>query len=446
MSHVASERGTKYPSIRCDNDEVSTSPSEPNNFTRSLGLLQVTASGVAIIVGAGIFVLLGPATERAGGQVWMSFLLAAALCALTAFSYMELSSMYPRAGSEFEFARQVFPGGVAFAVGWSMAAALVVATSTVAVGFARYASHFFEIDARFLAPATVVVAVLVSARGMAVASRIIVALAALQVLGLLGVVAVGVSSVGDVDLFVGEGLGGVISAAALIFFAYIGFDEVITLSEETHNPKRTIPLALFLSLSISTALYVAVAVTAVSVLGPDELAGSSRPLADVTERAVGGWAVDAIAALSLVSTFTTVLLAATAGARMLYALATAGFLPARLGVIRGGHTPGVALLFVGGSALLLSLIGDISLLASSTDALVFLMFIVTNVVLVILRFRAPNLERPFRVAGAIGRVPILPVLGFLVTIVLMGRLHVDALLLSVGLVFVGMLTYRLAHR
>lgn len=418
---------------------MSVPSEEPNNFTRSLGLLQVTASGVAIIVGAGIFVLLGPATERAGGQVWMSFLLAAALCALTAFSYMELSSMYPRAGSEFEFARQVFPSSVAFAVGWSMAAALIVATATVAVGFARYATHFVEFDARFLAPAIVILAVSVSARGMAVASRVIVALAALQVLGLLGVVGVGVSSVGDVKLFVGEGFGGVLSAAALIFFAYIGFDEVITLSEETHNPKRTIPLALFLSLAISTALYVAVAVTAVSVLGPDELANSSRPLADVTERAVGGWAVDAIVALSLVSTFTTVLLAATAGARMLYALATAGFLPARLGEVRGGHTPGVALLFVGSSAVFLSFIGDLSLLASSTDALVFVMFIVTNVVLVILRFRQPDLPRPFRVWGSIGRLPLVPVLGLGVTVVLMGRLHLDALALALVLVVVGSL-------
>ena len=445
MSHAASVPGTKHSWHKCDNEHVSPSNEEPNNFSRSLGLLQVTASGVAIIVGAGIFVLLGPATERAGAQVWMSFLMAAVLCALTAFSYMELSSMYPRAGSEFEFARQVFPSTIAFAVGWSMAAALVVATSTVAVGFARYAEHFIDIDARVLAPLAIVVAALVSARGMAVASRIIVALAGVQVLGLLAVVGVGVPSIGDVNLLEGEGFGGVLSAAALIFFAYIGFDEVITLSEETHNPKRTIPLALFLSLAISTALYVAVAVTAVGVLGPDELASSSRPLADVTERAVGGWAVDAIAALSLVSTFTTVLLAATAGARMLYALATAGFLLARLGVVRGGHTPGVALLSVGGSAVLLSLIGDISLLASSTDALVFLMFIVTNVVLVILRFRAPNLERPFRVAGAIGRVPVAPVLGLLVTIVLMGRLHMDSLVLATGLVGLGLVTHRVVR-
>jgi APA family basic amino acid/polyamine antiporter len=425
---------------------VSTSPTEPDSFSRSLGLLQVTASGVAIIVGAGIFVLLGPAAERAGGQVWMSFLVAAALCALTAFSYMELASMYPRAGSEFEFARQVFPSGVAFAVGWSMAAALVVATATVAVGFARYATYFIDVDVQLLAPATVVVAVLVSARGMAVATRVIVLLAALQVIGLLAIVGIGAPSVGDVDLFAGKGVGGVLSAAALIFFAYIGFDEVITLSEETHNPRRTIPLALFLALAISTVLYVAVALVAVSVLGPDSLAMSDRPLADVTEGAVGGWAVDAITALSLVSTFTTVLLAATAGARMLYALASAGFLPPKLAEVRDGHTPRAALLSVAALALILTQVGDISLLASATDALVFLMFIVTNVVLVILRFRAPDLERPFRVAGAFGRIPVVPILGLVVTLILMGRLRLDALMLASGLIVMGLLAWQMLAR
>ncbi|MEY3482274.1 MAG: hypothetical protein RLZ40_317, partial [Actinomycetota bacterium] len=108
-----------------------------DRFRRVLGLPQVTMSGVAVIIGAGIFVLLGPATREAGGLVWLSFVVAGVLSALTAFSYMELSSMFPKAGSEHEFASQVFPRWVAVVVGWSMAAALVVAASTVSLGFGR---------------------------------------------------------------------------------------------------------------------------------------------------------------------------------------------------------------------------------------------------------------------------------------------------------------------
>ncbi len=226
-----------------------------------------------------------------------------------------------RGGSECEFARQVLSPRVAFAVGWSMAAALVVAAAAVAVGFAPHAAYFVDVESRVVAVLTVAVAAAVSSRGMRIASRLVVVLAGVQIVGLLAVVGIGIPYVGDVNLLEGRGVGGVLSAAALVFFAYIGFDEFVTLSERTRNPQRTIPLAIFLSLTISAVVYVMVAGVAVSVLGPELLFASERPLADVAARAVGGRAVDAIAALSLVSTFTTVILAVSAGAQMVYSLA-----------------------------------------------------------------------------------------------------------------------------
>lgn len=408
------------------------------SFERSMGLVQTTASGVAIIVGAGIFVLLGPATEKAGGQVWLAFLTAAVLCGLTAFSYMELSSMFPRAGSEHEFARQIFPETPSFAVGWSMASALVVASATVALGFARYLDEFIDGNNRVVAVVVVTVAAFVSARGMADASKVIVGLAALQILGLLAVVVLGVPNVGDNSLTTGNGLGGILSGAALVFFAFIGFDEVITLSEETRNPRRTIPVALFLSLTISAVVYAAVSIVAVSVLGAERLAQSSRPLADVAAVAVGSGAGNVITVLALISTFSTVILALTAGARMVYSLAGTGLLPPRFAAIKDARTPMAALVAVSIAAVGLVVVGNLTTLAEATDALVFLMFLVTNLVVVLLRLRRPDAERPFRVAGSIGRIPIVPVVGFLVTLLLAGRLHSDALYVAGGIVVLGL--------
>jgi APA family basic amino acid/polyamine antiporter len=406
-------------------------------FTRSLGLLEVTASGITIIVGAGIFVLIGPATAQAGALVWVSFLVAAALSALTALSYMELASMYPRAGSEFEFARQVFPPWIAFTVGWSMAAALVVAAATVAVGFARYAAYFVGADQRIVAGTVVVAATAATWRGMGSASRLIVPLAVLQVGGLVLIAAVGVPSLGEVDLLDGAGVGGVLGAAALVFFAYIGFDEVVTLAEETRNPRRTIPAALFLSLAVASAIYVAVAATAVSVLGPEALATSERPLADVVAGAIGDGATAAVTSLSMVTTFTTVILIVTAASRMVYSLAGEGFLPAALATVAGGRAPRNAIAAVAGSAVALTALGDLGVLASATDALVFATFVVTNVVLVVLRIKRPGAERPFRVPLSIGRVPVLPVVAFAATVALAGRLEPDAMLLAGGLAASG---------
>ena len=124
------------------------SPKE-DRFNRVLGLRHLTASGIGVIIGAGIYVLLGPATQAAGGLVWASFLVAGLLSALTAFSYMELASMFPSAGSEHEFARQVFPRWVSFSTGWAMTLALIVAASTVSLGFARYLQIFIDVDVRF---------------------------------------------------------------------------------------------------------------------------------------------------------------------------------------------------------------------------------------------------------------------------------------------------------
>ena len=119
---------------------------DSNRFDRVLGLRHLTASGVGVIIGAGIYVLLGPATQASGSLVWASFLVAGLLSAITAFSYMELASMFPSAGSEHEFARQVFPRWVSFSTGWAMTLALIVAASTVSLGFARYLQIFVNVD------------------------------------------------------------------------------------------------------------------------------------------------------------------------------------------------------------------------------------------------------------------------------------------------------------
>ncbi|MEY3365742.1 MAG: hypothetical protein RIS71_479, partial [Actinomycetota bacterium] len=304
-----------------------------DKFTRSLGIFQVTASGVAVIIGAGIFVLMGAATERAGALVWLSFVIAAALSALTAFSYMELSSMFPRASAEHEFTRQVFPRWIAGTVGWVMAVALVVATATVALGFSQYLREFVSIDRRLGAIALVLIMAVISYLGMERAAWVVVGLGAVEVGSLVVVGTSGLSRVGDVNLTSGQ-LGGVLSGAALVFFAFIGFDEVITLSEETKDPVRTIPRALFLALGISTLLYVLVAVSAVSVLGVDGLMSSERPLADVMTELWGTRSGRWMSAAAIVSTSSTVLLVVTAASRMLYGVAVAGDLPGRLGVVR----------------------------------------------------------------------------------------------------------------
>jgi APA family basic amino acid/polyamine antiporter len=205
--------------------------SDSDNFTRSLGLIHLTASGIGVIIGAGIYILIGPAAERAGGLVWASMLLASALCALTAFSYMELTSMFPKAGSEHEFARQVFPNWVSFTTGWGMSIALIVASSAVSLGFARYLREFIDINEHIASLLLLLCVFLLSLAGMQHVRWLVILFSIVQVGGLVGIVIVGAHHIGDVSLTSGIGFNGVLSGASIIFFAYIGFDEVITLAE-----------------------------------------------------------------------------------------------------------------------------------------------------------------------------------------------------------------------
>ncbi len=409
-------------------------------FKRVLGLPQVTMSGVAVIIGAGIFVLLGPATREAGGAVWLSFVIAGVLSALTAFSYMELASMFPKAGSEHEFASQVFPRWVAVVVGWSMTAALVVAAATVSLGFGRYLNEFMTIDERVAAALLLVVMASVSYLGMERAAWLVIGMAVVEVGSLVVVMAVGVPSIGDHDLVSGN-IGGVLSAAGLVFFAFIGFDEVITLSEETHDPSRTIPRALLLSLGISTLLYVGVAVSAVSVLGADALALAERPLAAVGEQVLGGWAGSALSVAAMVSTGTTVLLVLTAASRMFYGMAGAGDLPRFLAEIRFQRVPMNALIVSVAGALGLLLLGDLKTLASATDALIYLTFLVVNAAVIALRRTMPARERPFRIRGCLGWVPVLPVAAFAVVLVVARELEPSSFWMAGVIVAIGMMLF-----
>jgi APA family basic amino acid/polyamine antiporter len=397
---------------------------------RVLGLTEVTAGGVGIIIGAGIYVLLGAATAQAGPLVWLAFLVAAVLSALTGLSYAELSSMFPSAAGEYEYTRQAMPEWVAFVVGWTMIMGLVVAAATVSIGFARYAGYFLTLDARVAALGLLTAVSLVAMGGVKQSARLTVGLSAVQVGGLVLVVAIGLPHVGDVDLFTGGGAEGVLGAAALVFFAFIGFDEVITLAEETRDPTRTVPRALLLALGLSTGLYIAVAVAAVSVLGADALAASPRPLADVMAHVLGDRGAAVVAAIAVMTTTNTTLLAVTAGSRVMYGMAKAGAMPrsfARVHPHRG--TPLRAIVAVALVAATFGVFGDFAVVAAMTDFAVYIVFLAVNGTVIILRRTRPELPRPFAVPGTIGGVPVLSVLGLGSVAIMMTQLE----LLPIGL-------------
>lgn len=415
---------------------------EQPRLRRVLGPVEVTASGVGIIIGAGIYVLLGAASDEAGNAVWLSFVVAAGLCALTGLSYAELASMFPNAGAEYDYARRVFPERLAFLVGWTMVVGLMVAAAAIAVGFAHYLEYFVDIPIVVAAIVLLVFDAGVALAGIGRSARLTLALSALQVAGLLIVIAIGATHVGDRSVVSDATLPGVMGGAALVFFAFIGFDEVITLSEETNDPTKVIPRALLAALGISTVLYVGVAVAAVSVIGADALAGSSRPLADVMAHVLGGRAEGVVAFIALVTTTNTSLLALTAASRLTYGMADTGALPRRLSTLTRSDAPGAAIVVAAVGAIVFASAGDLTLIASVTNFAVYVVFLAVNATVIVLRRTEPDLVRPFRTPGTVRGVPVLPIAGSVAALAMVPQLEAGSLLLGVGLLVAGLVVHR----
>ena len=412
--------------------------SSPPPLRRSLTFWQVTATGVGIVIGAGIYVLVGEAAKDAGNGVWISFGVAALLSALTAMTYAELTSMFPSAGAEYEYGRHAFNEFFGFIAGWMMVVAYVVAAAAVSIGFAHYLQRFIDIDLRVGAIGLLVVLTVIVTAGVQRSLWLSIALAALQVGGLLLVIASGAPHIGSRSLVEGASATGVLSGAALVFFAFIGFDDIATLSEETHDAARVMPRALLATLLISGTLYILVGISAVSLVGGDALAASDRPLALVIEDDWGNRAAGIIAGLAIAATINTTLLLLTASSRIMFGMARQGAMPRALAHVgKRGQAPYLAAIVSLVFAALFAAIGNIGLVASVTDFSVYAIFLMMNASVIALRFRMPDAPRSMRTPFNIGRVPLLPIAAIATIVLMLAFLDRNAWFFGAGALVAG---------
>jgi APA family basic amino acid/polyamine antiporter len=295
------------------------------------------------------------------------------------------------------------------------------------------------VSERGLAVGALVVATLIAWAGIRETVWTAIVFTLIEVGGLVFIIAIGVPHMGDVDLLDAKGgAAGIFSGAALVMFAFIGFEQVATLAEETRDATRTIPRALVLSLIVTTSLYLLVAVASVSVLGWETLSGSDAPLAAVTAEVLGDRASDYLAVVALFSTGNTVLLLIVAASRLIYGMADTGTLPRFLAWVHPRmNTPARAI----GLSLLVSLgfalSGDIGLVAGATNFAVFIGFAAVSLSLIILRYTQPDVPRQYRAPLNVGRFPLMPLIALGAVAFMMANLDGDALLIGGGLFISG---------
>lgn len=388
---------------------------------RSLGVTLLTLYGVGVTVGAGIYVLIGAVARHAGMMTPLAFLFAAVVMGLTVASYAELCTRFPVAAGEAAYVRAAFGGRwVSTITGVIMIGTGVIASATVAIGSAGYIAQFIDLPRPIIITAVIAVLAIVVAWGVLESVVLASIFTIIEVGGLLLIIA----AAWRANLGIAPALTawppleftqwtGVLLASLLAFFAFTGFEDLTNMIEEAHAPERNVPLAMAMTLAITTTLYIIIAAVAVTVLTPDELAGSSAPLSLVFQK-VAGIGTTAISLVAIVSTLNTIIAQMTMSIRVVYGMAKQGDLPRKLAQVHGKTaTPLLATGIIMLLALGFALIVPFERLAESTSLATLVVFALVN--LALLKIRSSRI----RPARAPIHVPlVIPLLGLIACVVM----------------------------
>jgi basic amino acid/polyamine antiporter, APA family len=411
---------------------------------RDLGLFNATAAGVGIIVGAGIYVLIGAAAGLAGNMVWLSLLISAIVALFTGLSYAELSSLFPSDDGEYAYVKNAMNRPMAFIIGYLVVFAGIVTSAAVALGFANYFNFLFGLT-NFILVAIVITLIFsaINYIGIKQSARLNLLFTFLEVSALLVIIFFSIKYFGKVDYFQTPGLEGVFSAASLIFFAFMGFESIIKLTEETKNPEKTIPLALMLSIGITTVIYVLLGIAAVSVVGWETLGVSKAPLTLIAQTLLGSKAGISLSIIALFSTGNTILISLLTTSRMMYGMGPDLPMFEFLGnVDRKTRTPYNAVIITGILSVLFIFFGkNIELVANVANFIIFVTFFLVNLAVIILRYKIKNLKRSFRIPFNIGNFPVIPLFGMITCILMLINLPLDVIGIGFLMVIIGFILY-----
>lgn len=390
---------------------------------RTLGLTECVFFGVGSILGAGIYTLIGRVAGLSGNFIWLSFLIAAVSALFTAFSYAELSAAFPKAGGEYEYTKKAFGKKAGIFLGFTISLNGIISGATVALGFAGYLCALTGTSLAFGALAIIMLVYIVNVIGIRESSIMNIIFTVIEAGGLFFVIYAALPYFGTVNYVEvpTEGMNGILAASALAFFAFIGFEEIVKLAEETESPEKNIPKALFIASAIVIVIYFLVAISAVSVIDYQVLGKSSSPLANVIGKDYGKAGMIVISIIALFSTTNTILSNMLGSSRVLLNMAKeAKILKLFSYVSAKRNTPTAVLTLILIIMASFTMIGKIEIIARISTVFIFITFIVVNLSVIVLRIRKKNLPRPYRIPLNIKNIPIVSVMGILTTLVLLG--------------------------
>lgn len=464
---------------------------EPDHRLRKdLSALDLTVFGVGVIIGAGIFVLTGTvAASNAGPALALSFVIAAVACGLAALCYAELASTVPVAGSAYTFSYATLGELVAWIIGWDLVLEFTVGAAALSTGFSAYLQEVLDIVGvtlpaqissaadGFIDLPAVVIALLVTwmlVRGTKFSSRVNQVVVAIKLVVVAAVIIVGIAHIdvsnwtpfipdaqptpdsgggfADVPLITSLlglepavfGIAGVISGAAIVFFAFIGFDIVATTAEETKNPQRDVPIGILGSLAIVTVLYAAVSLVVTGLRSYKDIdPESAAPLADAFQGAGVAWMPDLISIGACIGLVVVAMILMLGQSRVAFAMARDGLLPRQLAKVHPTYgTPYRITMITGVAVAALAGFVDLSTLAHLVNIGTLFAFTLVSIGVVVLRRSRPDLPRGFRTPLA----PVVATVSVLMCVYLMLNLTGDTWIRFLVWMALGVVVYAVYGR
>jgi APA family basic amino acid/polyamine antiporter len=366
---------------------------------RDVGLLLLTLYGLGNIVGAGIYVLVGEVAGAAGLQAPFAFLLAAFVAGASGLSYGELSARYPTSAGEAVFIYKAFNiQALSIGVGLLIMTAGLVSAAAMARGFVGYFNEFFSVPASLVIAVVLVILGIIAMRGIVESAKIAAVLTIIEIAGLIWVVIVAapnLTNLADVSIsemvpLSGNAWKGVMGAAFLAFFAFIGFEDMVNIAEEVKNPQRNMPRGILLAFAVATLLYLLVILVSLMTLDSETLGKSTAPLADVY-RAASGKEATFISVIGLIAVLNGGLIQIIMGSRILFGMSRNGWLPKFLSAINPKtQTPIRATIAATAIALIAALTLPLVSLAQITSGLILGVFVMINISLIRIKMRDPT--------------------------------------------------------
>ncbi|MBI4915320.1 MAG: amino acid permease [Acidobacteria bacterium] len=417
---------------------------EGHRLRRALGPFDLVAIGIGCIIGVGIFVLPGvEAATHAGPGIILSFSIAAAACACAALCYAELAAMIPVAGSAYTYGYATLGELLAWIIGWDLVLEYMVGASLVSIGWSAYLVNLIDriiepfgmvLPHTWTAapwgpnpgivnlPAVFIVGVLtlLLIRGIRESSRVNLVMVIVKMVVILAFVGLTVWYIEPANWkpFMPFGFKGVMTAAAIVFLAYVGFDAVSTTAEEARNPQRDMPIGIMGSLVVATVLYIAVAAIMTGVV-PYQKLGVADPVALVLNTLKMPWASAMVSVGALAGITSVLLVLLLAQPRILFSMSRDGLLPPALSRVHPRfRTPYLTTIATGAIVALASALTPINVVAELCSIGTLFAFMIVSAGVIVLRRTRPDLPRPFRVP----LFPVVPALGVVLCGYLMASL------------------------